>query len=424
MEELIDTLVVEKPRVRRSAAFDVNKIRADFPILQQKVNGCPLVYLDNAASSQKPRAVIDATNRYYQSQNANIHRGVHFLSGLATELYEETRRKVKTFLNAHSEREIIFVRGTTEAVNLVAFSYGRKYIQQDDEIIMSTMEHHSNIVPWQLFCEMTGAKLRVIPINDDGEIIFEEYQKLFNPRTRFVSVVHVSNSLGTINPVKKMIEFAHAHSVPVLLDGAQAAPHLRVDVQDLGCDFFAFSGHKIFGPTGVGVLYAREELLQQMPPYQGGGDMIKSVSFENTTYNDLPHKFEAGTPNIAGVVGLGAALDYVLGIGYDAIHRHELALLRYATDALSAIDGLRIIGTAKEKASVVSFVIDGLHPHDIGTVLDRYGIAVRTGHHCTQPVMQRFNVPATTRASFVFYNTKEEVDRLVEGIYHAIRILS
>ncbi len=422
MEELLESVVLEKPVSTPTTGFDVERIREDFPILQTRVHGNPLVYLDNAATSQKPQAVIDAISDYYSGENANIHRGVHYLSELATRKYEETREKVKHLINAKSTREIIFVRGTTEAVNLVSSTYGRENIKAEDEIIISNMEHHSNIVPWQLLCESTDAKLKVIPINDDGEIIFDEYQKLMSDKTKLVAVVHTSNSLGTINPVKRIIEVAHSHNVPVLLDGAQAVPHQKIDVQELDCDFFAFSSHKFFGPTGVGVLFAKEDLLEKMPPYEGGGEMITSVTFEKTTYNELPHKFEAGTPNIAGVVALGAAIDYVNEVGYENIHEHEDELLKYATEALSSIKSLRIIGTAAKKASVISFTLDNIHPHDMGTILDRQGIAVRTGHHCTQPVMERFNVPATTRASFAFYNTKEEVDRLVEGIHHLLKL--
>ena len=422
MEELLESVVLEKPVSTPTTGFDVERIREDFPILQTRVHGNPLVYLDNAATSQKPQAVIDAISDYYSGENANIHRGVHYLSELATRKYEETREKVKDLINAKSTREIIFVRGTTEAVNLVSSTYGRENIKAEDEIIISNMEHHSNIVPWQLLCESTDAKLKVIPINDDGEIIFDEYQKLMSDKTKLVAVVHTSNSLGTINPVKRIIEVAHSHNVPVLLDGAQAVPHQKIDVQELDCDFFAFSSHKFFGPTGVGVLFAKEDLLEKMPPYEGGGEMITSVTFEKTTYNELPHKFEAGTPNIAGVVALGAAIDYVNEVGYENIHEHEDELLKYATEALSSIKSLRIIGTAAKKASVISFTLDNIHPHDMGTILDRRGIAVRTGHHCTQPVMERFNVPATTRASFAFYNTKEEVDRLVEGIHHLLKL--
>ncbi len=424
MDDLVETVVLERPVSTADAGFEVERIREDFPILQTRVHGNPLVYLDNAATSQKPQAVIDAITYYYSGENANIHRGVHYLSELATRKYEETRGKVKDLINAKSTREIIFVRGTTEAVNLVSSTYGRKNIGAGDEIIISNMEHHSNIVPWQLLCESTGAKLRVIPINDDGEIIFEEYLKLLNDKTKLVAVVHTSNSLGTINPVERIIEAAHAQNIPVLLDGAQAVPHQEIDVQDLDCDFFAFSSHKFFGPTGVGVLFAKEKLLEKMPPYEGGGEMIISVSFDKTTYNEVPHKFEAGTPNIAGVVALGTAIDYVNKVGYRNIHEHEAELLHYATEGLSSIKSLRIIGTAAQKVSVISFTLNDVHPHDIGTILDREGIAVRTGHHCTQPVMERFNIPATTRASFAFYNTKKEVDRLVEGIHHVLNLFN
>lgn len=424
MEELLDSVVLEKPVSTPIAGFDVERIRGDFPILQTRVHGNPLVYLDNAATSQKPQAVIDAISNYYSGENANIHRGVHYLSELATRKYEETREKVRDLINAKSIREIVFVRGTTEAINLVSSTYGRENIRAGDEIIISNMEHHSNIVPWQLLCESIGAKLKVIPINDDGEIIFDEYLKLLNDKTKLVAVVHTSNSLGTINPVQQIISGAHARDVPVLLDGAQAVPHQKINVQDLDCDFFAFSSHKFFGPTGVGVLFAKEDLLEKMPPYEGGGEMITSVTFEKTTYNELPHKFEAGTPNIAGVVALGKAIDYVSEIGYEHIHRHEVELLKYATEELSSIKSLRLIGTAAKKAPVISFTLDNIHPHDMGTILDRQGIAVRTGHHCTQPVMKRFNVPATTRASFAFYNTKEEIDRLVEGIHHGLNLFN
>lgn len=402
--------------------LDVDLVRDDFPILHTRVRGKRLTYLDNAATTQKPQQVIDAVKAYYEGRNANIHRGVHYLSELATQEYEDARAKVRQFINAHSDTEIVFTRGTTESINLVAFSYGRVNLRAGDEVIISAMEHHSNIVPWQLLCEQTGAKLKIIPINDAGEIVVEEYESLLNERTKLVAIVHTSNSLGTINPVEQIISKAHAHEVPVLLDAAQAVAHGHVDVQDLDCDFFAFSGHKMFGPTGVGVLYGKEKLLEEMPPYQGGGDMIKSVTFEKTTYNDLPHKFEAGTPNIAGVIGLGAAIDYLTKLGFGKIAAHEEALLHYAHEALSAIDEVRIVGRARKKAAVVSFVIDDIHPHDVGTILDQNGIAVRTGHHCTQPVMDRYGVPATSRASFALYNTVEEVNRLVEGIYGVINL--
>jgi cysteine desulfurase / selenocysteine lyase len=402
--------------------LDVDKIRADFPILKQKIHGKPLVYLDNGATSQKPQVVIDTLNRYYAAENSNIHRGVHFLSEQATAAYEAARQKIKLFVNARSEQEIIFVRGTTEAINLVAQSYGRTFLKPGDEIIVSAMEHHSNIVPWQILCEQIGARLRVIPINHDGELVLDEYGRLLNEKTKLVSVTHVSNALGTIVPVKEMVRLAHERQVPVLVDGAQAAPHLKVDVQDLGCDFYAFSGHKLFGPTGVGILYGRSELLEAMPPYQGGGDMISLVTFEKTHYNVLPYKFEAGTPHIAGGIGLGAAIDYLQGLDWQQVAAHEHGLLTYATAALSDIDGLRIIGTANAKVGVVSFVFDHVHAHDVGTILDQEGVAVRAGHHCAMPVMQRFGVPATTRASFALYNTRQEIDILVRGIQRALKV--
>ncbi|MEE9170702.1 MAG: cysteine desulfurase [bacterium] len=404
--------------------FDVERIRNDFPILRQKVRGKPLVYLDNAATTQKPQSVIDAVSHYYQAKNANIHRGVYQLSETATRAYEDVRSSVKRLLNADSTREIIFNRGATEGINLVASSYGRAHVGEGDEIIISAMEHHSNIVPWQMLCQEKGAKLRIIPMNDDAELLLDEFEKLINARTKLVSLVHISNSVGTINPVKHIIRIAHKHEIPVLIDGAQALPRIKVDVKDLDCDFYVFSGHKVFGPTGVGVLYAKEHFLEKMVPYQSGGDMIRSVTFEKTTYNDLPHRFEAGTPNIAGVVGLGTALDYVSGIGYGNIEQHERELTKYATEALSSVDSLRIIGTAKDKMGVISFVLDGIHPHDVGTVLDQDGIAVRTGHHCTQPVMDRFGIPATSRASFALYNSEEEIDVLVNGIHKVIKMFS
>jgi cysteine desulfurase / selenocysteine lyase len=398
------------------AGFDVERVRADFPILQQTVHGKPLVYLDNAATSQKPRAVIDALVRYYEGTNANIHRGVHFLAENATEEYEAARLTVQEFINAAHSREIIFVRGATEGINLVAQTFGRANVQSGDEVLITAMEHHSNIVPWQILCDEKGAKLRVAPINDQGELLLDEFASLLGPRTKLAAVTHVSNALGTINPLKRMIELAHNRNVPVLVDGAQAIPHMRIDVQALDCDFYTFSGHKIYGPTGIGVLYGKAVLLHAMPPYQGGGDMISSVTFERTIYNKLPYKFEAGTPDIAGVIGLGAALGYVNGLGIENIGAHEHDLLTHATEALSAAPGVRIIGTAKEKAAVVSFVIEGVHPHDIGTILDLEGIAIRTGHHCSQPIMERFGIPATARASFAAYNTSKEVDALVRGI--------
>jgi cysteine desulfurase / selenocysteine lyase len=397
--------------------------RHHFPLLHEQVNGKPLVYLDNAATSQKPQVVIDTMMRYYQSENSNIHRGVHYLSERATQAYEKARDKVREFLNAAYREEIIYVRGTTEGINLVAQSYGRTNVKDGDEVLISAMEHHSNIVPWQMLCEEKGATLRVIPMNDAGELLLDEYEKLLTAKTRIVAVSHVSNALGTVNPIKHMIALAHQKGIPVLVDGAQAVPHMNVDVRDLECDFYIFSSHKVFGPTGVGVVYGRKRMLEAMPPYQGGGDMIKSVTFEKTTYNDLPYKFEAGTPNIAGGLGLGAAIDYVQKLDLKAIGEYEHDLLVYATEKLLVIPGLRLIGTAKEKAAVLSFVIEGIHPHDIGTILDAEGIAIRTGHHCAQPVMQRFGVPATARASFAFYNTKEEVDALVKAIYKVKEIL-
>ena len=406
------------------AAFDVARIREDFPILKQTVNGKPLVYLDNAATSQKPQAVIDALARYYSTENSNVHRGVHTLSQLATDDYEAARSKVRRFINAGDDREIIFVRGTTEGINLVAQTFGRQNFQEGDEIIVSAMEHHSNIVPWQMLCEERGAKLRVIPINDAGEILVDEYEKLLNRRTKLVSIVHVSNALGTINPVKQIVDMAHSQGVPVLLDGAQAAPHCTVDVSDLDCDFYAFSGHKVYGPTGIGILYGKAERLEAMPPYQGGGEMIKSVTFEKTIYNILPHKFEAGTPNIAGSIGLGAAIDYITDLGLDRISAYERTLLEYGTELLSGLSNVRMIGTAKEKSGILSFVMDDVHPHDIGTILDTEGVAIRTGHHCAQPVMERFGVAATARASLAFYNTKEDIDALIKGIDRVVEVFS
>jgi cysteine desulfurase/selenocysteine lyase len=398
-----------------AAAFDVQAIRRDFPILHQTVHGHPLVYLDNAATSQKPMVVIDAIRNYYSVDNSNIHRGVHALSERSTRHYEEGRIHIQRFLGAADPREIIFVRGTTEAINLVAWTYGRTRIHAGDEILISALEHHSNIVPWQILCEENGAVLKVAPVDDCGELDMEAFARLLNDRTRLVSVAHISNVLGTVLPIRKIVDLAHARGVPVLVDGAQAAPHMRVNVQELGCDFYAVSGHKLFGPTGIGVLYGTTALLEKIPPFMGGGDMIRSVTFEKTTYNALPYKFEAGTPNIEGAIGLSAAIQYINGIGMDNIVAHEHDLLLYATEKLSRIDGLRIIGTALEKAAVISFVLEGIHPHDVGTILDRQGIAVRTGHHCAQPLMDRFGVTAT-RASFAFYNTREEVDALVAGI--------
>jgi cysteine desulfurase/selenocysteine lyase len=396
--------------------IDVARVRADFPILETKVHGKPLVYLDNAATSQKPKAVIDAIVNYYQGTNANVHRGVHYLSETATEDYEGARETARRFINAAHAHEIIFVRGTTEGINLVAQTFGRAQIGAGDEVLITAMEHHSNIVPWQILCQERGAKLRVAPINDGGELLLDEYTKLLGPKTKLVAVTHVSNALGTINPLKRMVELAHAQEIPVLVDGAQAVPHIKVDVQALDCDFYTFSGHKVYGPTGIGVLYGRTSVLESMPPYQGGGDMISSVTFDKTTYNKLPYKFEAGTPDIAGVIGLGAALNYVTALGIENIGAHEHDLLEYATAKIMALPDVRIIGTAEEKASVVSFVIHNIHPHDIGTILDQQGIAIRTGHHCSQPIMERFGIPATARASFAVYNTRAEIDALVAGI--------
>ena len=407
----------------REKLHTVEGCRHHFPLLKQRVNGKALVYFDNAATSQKPQMVIDALNRYYVEENSNIHRGVHYLSERATRAYEAAREKVRQFLNAESYKEVIFVRSTTEAINLVAHSYGRKNVEEGDEVLISEMEHHSNIVPWQILCEEKGARLRIIPMNDAGELLLDEYENLLTNRTKIVSLPHVSNALGTINPVKRMITMARARGIPVMLDGAQAVPHLKVDVRDLDCDFFAFSSHKVFGPTGVGVLYGKMQLLDSMPPYQGGGDMIKSVTFKKTIYNDLPHKFEAGTPSIAGGIGLGVAIDYINQLDMAAVGSYEHELLMYATDALSSIKGIRVIGTAKDKASVLSFVVEGIHPHDIGTILDDEGIAIRTGHHCAQPVMQHFNIPATARASFAFYNTKEEIDIFVKAMHKVIEVL-
>ena len=418
------TAELKTPDKSLDVAFDVQKIRADFPVLRQTVNGKPLVYLDNAASSQVPQVVIDRGSIYLEDEHSNIHRGVHYLSQKATTAYEGAREKVKRFINARDVRECIFVRGATEGINLVMHGYGRKFVEAGDEIIISAMEHHANIVPWQMLCEEKGARLRVIPMNDAGELLQDEYNALLNEKTKLVAFTHVSNALGTINPVREMIDQAHKYGVPVLIDGAQSAPHMRVDVQDLDCDFFAFSGHKMFAPTGSGIIYGKTELLQKMNPFQGGGDMIRSVTFEKTTYADLPNKFEAGTPAIASQIGLGASIDYLSSIDREQAAVHEQELLRYATERLKAIEGVRIIGTAREKTSVLSFVIDDIHPHDIGTILDQEGIAVRAGHHCAQPVMQRFNVPATARASFAFYNTKEEVDVLARTIEKVVEIFS
>ena len=406
------------------SGFDAKRVRADFPVLQQQVNGRPLVYLDNGATSQKPQAVIDELVRYYSTENANVHRGVHTLSQNATEDYEGARAKVKRLLNAADDHEIIFTSGTTQGINIVAQSFGRQNIGAGDEIIVSNMEHHSNIVPWQMLCEDRGAVLRVVPIDDTGELDIEEYEAMLSPRTRLVSITHVSNALGTILPAERIVASAHAQGVPVLLDGAQAVPHMTVDVRKLDCDFYVFSGHKIFGPTGIGILYGKAEYLEAMPPVQGGGDMIKSVTFERTIYNDLPYKFEAGTPNIAGAIGLGAAVDYVHSIGYDSFASHEDELLDYGTRALESIEGIRIVGTSPHKAGILSFVMENIHPHDIGTILDAEGVAVRTGHHCAQPVMQRFQIPATVRASLAMYNTKEDIDALVRAIDRVIEVFS
>ena len=399
-----------------ATALDVRKVRSEFPILSRKVRGKPLVYLDNAATTQKPRVVLDAIRNYYETLNSNIHRGVHHLSELATKAYEDARLKARAFLNAADAREIVFVRGATEGINLVAHSFGRTYLRPGDEVLVTAMEHHSNIVPWQMLRDERGIVLKVAPIADDGSLILDEFEKRLSPKTKLVAVAHVSNALGTVNPVKRIVERAHARGIPVLVDGAQAAPHLKIDVQDLGCDFYALSGHKVYAPTGIGVLYGKAHLLEEMPPYQGGGEMILSVTFEKTVYNRIPHKFEAGTPNIEGVIGLGAAIDYLTGLGLDAVAAHEEALLEHGTKVLSAVKGLRIIGTAPEKAGVISFVLGDIHAHDIGTILDREGIAIRTGHHCAQPVMDRFGVPATARASLGVYNTTEDLDALAAGL--------
>ena len=400
----------------RRTGWDLKRVRRDFPVLARTVNGKRLVYLDNAATAQKPHPVLDALTRFYTEYNANIHRAVYTLSEEATAAYEGTRANVQGFLGAAERQEIVFVRGTTEAINLVAHSFVRPRLAPGDEVVITAMEHHSNIVPWQIVCGERGARLRVAPMNRDGELLLDQYAALLTPRTKFVSVVHVSNSLGTINPVQEMIRLAHARGIPVLVDGAQAVPHMRVDVRQLGCDFYAFSGHKTYGPTGIGVLYGRAALLEEMPPYQGGGDMIRSVTFEETTYAPVPAKFEAGTPNIAGVIGLGAALDYLSALDWSQMAAHEADLLTYASDAVAGVPGVRLIGTAAHKAAVVSFVVDGVHAHDVGTILDQEGVAVRTGHHCTQPVMDFFGVPATARASFALYNGRDDVDALVEAL--------
>ncbi len=407
---------------KQMSNFDVNKVRADFPVLAREVNGKPLCYLDNAASSQVPNLVIERGSKYLAEEHSNVHRGVHYLSQLATSEYEKAREKSRAFINAKEAKECVFVRGCTEGINLVANAYGRKFINEGDEILISQMEHHSNIVPWQMIAEERGAKIRVIPMNEAGELIIDEYENLLNERTKIVAVAHVSNALGTVNPIKEMIATAHKFGIPVCVDGAQAVPHMRVDLQDLDADFYAFSGHKMFAPTGSGVVYGKKEWLEKMGPYQGGGSMIRTVTFEKTTYAGLPEKFEAGTPAIASQIGLGAAIDYLNSIDLDAAFAWEHELLEYATAKLSAIEGVKIVGTAKEKASVLSFTIEGVHPHDIGTILDQQGIAVRAGHHCAQPVMQFFEVPATARASFAFYNTREEVDKLAEAVEKVIEV--
>ena len=404
--------------------FDVERARRDFPLLEEKVHGRKLAYLDNAATTQKPRQVIDAMMQFYTSGCSNVHRGVHLLSERATANYESARSRLRRFINARDDREVVFVRGATEAINLVASSFGKAHVKPGDEILITGMEHHSNIVPWQVVCEERGARLRVVPINLAGELLVEEYEKLLNPRTSLVAVTHVSNALGTVNPVRHIVEMAHRNGTPVLIDGAQAVQHLRVDVQALDCDFYAFSGHKMYGPTGIGVLYGKERWLESMPPYQGGGDMITSVTFEKTIYAKLPHKFEAGTPDIAGVIGLGAAVDYLESLGVDRIAEHEHALLEYGTKVLQAVPGVRIIGTAPGKTSVLSFTLEGVHPHDVGTILDQEGIAIRTGHHCAQPVMDFFRIPATARASLALYNTREELDTLAAGLRRVAEVFN
>jgi cysteine desulfurase / selenocysteine lyase len=416
MNSATEMLAADGRQVRHRA-FDVWNIRKDFPILKRQVHGKPLVYLDNAATSQKPQVVIDTLNRYYAEENANIHRGAYSLSEKATQAYEDARMKVQHFLHAPSEREIIFTRSVTEAINLVVHCYGRKILDAGDEVIISAMEHHSNIVPWQILCEEKGAILRVVPIDDAGEFLLDEYEKLLNAKTKLVAVTHVSNALGTITPVRQIVDMAHHRHIPVLIDGAQAVPHFKVDVQELDCEFYGFSGHKLYGPTGIGILYGKAALLEAMPPYQGGGDMIRSVTFEKTIYAPIPSKFEAGTPHIEGGIGLGAAVDYLEGIGLEAINAYEQDLLAYTMNAVGAIPGVRLFGTAREKAGVISFSLEGVHPHDIATILDQEGIAIRTGHHCAQPVMERFGVPAMARASLAFYNTTAEIDALVAGIH-------
>ncbi len=413
----------ETGRLPPAAGLDVEAIRRDFPILHQQINGYPLAYLDSAASTQRPVQVIDTISRYYTQDHANVHRGVHTLSHRATDIYEGARESVRSFINARSTREIVFTRGTTEAINLVAATLGQR-LTAGDEILISEMEHHSNIVPWQMLCERRGTILRVVPINDEGELLFDEYEKLLGKRTRLVAITHVSNALGSVNPVRQVIASAHARGIPVLIDGAQAIAHQGVDVQALDCDFYAFSGHKMCGPTGIGVLYGREELLETLPPYQGGGDMILTVSFSGTTYNELPYRLEAGTPHIAGAAGLGAAVDYLRQVGMGNIASHEADLLTYASNALSALPGLRLVGTAAHKAGVVSFNVDGIHPHDVGTVLDQHGVAIRAGHHCAMPVMERFGIPGTARASFAFYNTRAEIDQMIDALRLAIRMFA
>jgi len=407
----------------KTSILDIEKVRSDFPILSREVNGKPLVYLDNGASSQKPKQVIDVITRYYEHKNSNIHRGIHTLSQEATDAYEKARKTVQSFTNAQHEHEVIFTSGTTDSINLVASSFGKKHIQKGDEILISTMEHHSNIVPWQMICEEKGAALKVVPINDKGEFLMEGFEQLLSEKTKLVAVTHVSNTLGTINPVKEIIEKAHQKGALVLIDGAQAVPHTKVDVQELDCDFYVFSGHKMFGPTGVGILYGKENILNDIPPYKGGGDMIKTVTFEKTTYNCLPHKLEAGTPNIIGGIGLAAAIDYMNAIGIDRIEAYEHELLTYATEQIKQIEGVRIIGEAAQKASVLSFVVEGTHPSDIGMIIDKLGIAIRTGHHCTEPLMNRLEIPGTARASFAFYNTFEEIDIFITALKRAIKML-
>jgi len=414
---------LETEEIKLKTGFNVEELRKDFPILERLINGKPLVYLDNAATSQKPRAVINSHIDFYLHHNANVHRGVYQLSTESSDAYEQARDKIRKFINAPDSREIIYTSGTTESINLVTYTFGRKIIKEGDEIIVSTMEHHANIVPWQILCEEKNAKLKVIPINEKGELLMDEYVKLINENTKIVSIVHISNSLGTINPIKEIIEIAHKRNIPVLVDGAQAVPHMKIDIQDLDCDFYAFSGHKMFGPTGIGILYGKTKHLEMMPPYQTGGDMIRHVSFEKTSFNEIPTKFEAGTPNISGAIGLGIAVDYLSKLDYKKLHEHEKDLLEYATEEMEKIQGLQIIGTAKEKASVISFIIKGLNVMDIGIILDTAGVAVRTGQHCTEPLMDRFCIPGTVRASFAFYNTKEEIDIFIEALNKAISML-